>query len=190
VVGYGDTALFTNAIHLLDMVRYLAGEVREVHAYLQTDNIRIVDGHPDPGAIAMLALDSGAVAFVRSWAHDPRYHQFEIDLWGERGRLRISNDGRNATYQAFEPSGHNTGYFELAEEVDQTPGSSEERMLLAIEELIDHLETGSELRCTGEDGRATMELIFAVHAAAELGLPVRLPLRNRTWRWGPEGVMK
>ena len=140
--------------------------------------------------MALLALDSGATAYVRSWAHDLRYHQFEVDLWGDKGRLRVNNDGRKAVLQLYEPSGHNTGYFELSEEVDQSPDSSGERMLLAIEELIDHLETGSDLRCTGEDGRAAMELIFAIHAAAEGSHPVHLPLSERTWHWSSEGVKK
>jgi predicted dehydrogenase len=190
VVGYGDTALFTNAIHLLDMVRYLAGDVREVHAYLQQDNIRMVDGYPDPGAVALLALESGATAFVRSWAHAPHFHQFEVDVWGEKGRLRICNDGRDATFQSYEPSSHSTGYFELSAEVHQDRGPAKERMLLAIEELVDHLETGKDLRCSGEDGKAAMELVFAIHAAAESGGPIRLPLQERAWHWSPEGVKK
>ena len=190
MVGYGDTALFTNAIHLLDMVRYLAGEVREVHAHLQPTDIRVVDGYPDPGAVALLALESGAMAFVRSWAHDSRRHQFEVDLWGEKGRLRVSNDGRDVTFQEYEPSPHNTGYFELSEETHLIDSEEpEERMLLAIEELIDCLETGASPRCGGEDGRAAMELIFAIHASSERGRPVHLPLRERTWHWSPEGVM-
>ena len=131
------------------------------------------------------------MAFVRSWAHDSRCHQFEVDLWGGRGRLRVSNDGRDVTFQAYEPSTHSTGYFELSEEAHLTESErSDERMLLAIEELIDCLETGASLRCGGDDGRAAMELIFAIHASSESGQPVRLPLRERTWCWSPEGVMK
>lgn len=191
MVGYGDTALFTNAIHLLDMVRYLAGEVREVRANLQLTDIRVVDGYPDPGAMALLTLESGAMAFVRSWAHDRRYHQFEVDLWGEKGRLRVSNDGRDMTFQAYEPSTHNTGYFELSDDAPSIEiEDSGERMLLAVEELIDCLETGTSLRCNGEDGRAAMELIFAIHASSASGRPVSLPLQERTWHWGHEGVMK
>jgi predicted dehydrogenase len=66
---------------------------------------------------------------------------------------------------------------------------SGERMLRAVEELIDGFETGADLRCSGEDGRAAMELIFAIHASSRSGRPVSLPLRERTWRWGAEGVM-
>ncbi len=189
MVGYGDTALFTNAIHLLDMVRYLAGEVREVHAHLQPTNIRMVDGCPDPGAMTMLVLESGAMAFIRSWAHDSRYHQFEVDLWGEEGRLRVCNDGRASTFQAYEPSAQYTGYFELSDEASSIDiEESRGRMLRAVDELIDGFETGAALRCSGEDGRAAMELIFAMHASSRSGRPVSLPLRERTWRWSTEGV--
>lgn len=191
LVGYGDTALFTNAIHLLDMIRFLAGEATWVEGVLQDEHVRVVDGFADPGGIALLGLANGGVAFVRAWGPDWRYHQFEVDLWGDRGRLRLWDDGRAAAFWAFEPSRHNAGYLELAEE--PTPLGSQasgQRMVRAVEELVRWSEGTEELRCTGEDGRAALELVLAIHIAAEHRGRISLPLPERSWRWEPDGVKR
>ncbi len=190
-VGYGDTALFTNAIHLLDMIRFLAGEVIWVEGIIHEQGIRIVDGFADSGATALLGLANGGVAFVRACGPDWRYHQFEADLWGDRGRLRIWNDGRAAAFWAYGPSLHNTGYVELSEEPTVVESKvSGQRMLKAVEELVRWTEGAGNLRCTGEDGRAALELVLAIHASAQFGGRITLPLEDRSWRWEADGVKR
>lgn len=191
VTGYGDTALFTNAIHLLDMLRFLAGEVAWVEGILQPDPVRVVDGLPDPGAAALLGFHGGAIGFVRAWGPDWRHHQFEVDLWGARGRLRLWDDGRRAALSLYEPSRHNAGYLELAEPPTalETEGAGE-RMVRAVEELVRWAPGGGGLRSTGEDGRAALELALAIHASVQEGGRVTLPLADRGWRWGPDGVKR
>ena len=63
--------------------------------------------------------------------------------------------------------------------------------LIIVRELIQAIEEDRPVRAcsSGEDGRAALEMIMAVHESQRLGTRVSLPLANRdnpyeTWRRG------
>jgi predicted dehydrogenase len=191
VVGYADTALFTNAIHMLDLLRYICGEVAWVESEWAPGAVREVDGLPDSGATAIVGFTSGARGMVCAQGADWRRHRFEVDVWGDEGRLRVWDDGRAGGLWRFAESQHNQGYYELPPDPAPLPRwKPRERMVAMIEEAVRAAAKGEPARSTGRDGVASLELVFAIHASAQAGgRRVALPLTDRRWRWTPDGVV-
>ena len=48
-----------------------------------------------------------------------------------------------------------------------------------IRDLVQCIETGGQPHCSGDDGRAALEVIMAIYESERTGGPVHLPLANR-----------
>ena len=168
IVGYVDTALFMNSIHLLDMILYFAGNIDWMIGFLQKDFIRIVDGKPDPGGLSYVRFKNGTHGFIKATGKSWEYHMFEIDLQGDQGRIRLYNDGHKAELYKFKKSKHFSGYKELSRSkfplID-----NKERIVNAVKDIIRAIETGREPACSGADGRAALEFAFGFHLSERAG---------------------
>jgi predicted dehydrogenase len=180
VVGYGDTALSTNAIHLIDMIRFFAGDVEWLLGSLQGDYVRVVDGTPDPGAVGFLSFKSGAKGLLKATGKDWTYHGFEVDLMGDEGRLRMFNCDRDLEWWRFDGSSSYSGYKEMKCVGSFPQAQGGDRMVAAVRNIVACLEEGERCFCTGEDGRAALEIIEGFHRSSMGGEEkVFLPLDVR-----------
>lgn len=91
------------------------------------------------------------------------YLVFELDVFGEKGRIRITDNGRTVMMYKSKPSKHYTGINELKftdyviigripEEPIQTP------MLCAVKNLVDCFLGKAKPAVTGEDGLKALKL--------------------------------
>jgi len=86
VVGGG--ALMDNGIHIIDLVRYMLGEITEVYGTASA-NVWKFEGSEDNG-FAMLHTANGKVAQLQvSWT-EWRGYRFFIEAYGDRGMARAS----------------------------------------------------------------------------------------------------
>lgn len=103
--GYYGKGIIHNGIHLIDLLRYLIGELKSSDSYG-----RIIDYDArDPSISAILSFKNGGKFLLQ--AVDSRlYSIFEIDLLFEKGRInindalfeaRISGVGTNKTFKGF-----------------------------------------------------------------------------------------
>ncbi|HVP31925.1 MAG TPA: Gfo/Idh/MocA family oxidoreductase [Myxococcota bacterium] len=84
----GGGALRDNGIHLIDLTRWFLGEVDEVKGF-RTNAVWRFPGCEDNG-YALLRSEAGRVATLHaSWTEWAGY-QFRIELYGDRGRIRLS----------------------------------------------------------------------------------------------------
>jgi UDP-N-acetyl-2-amino-2-deoxyglucuronate dehydrogenase len=171
--------LLHDATHLFDLMRLYGGEVRWLAA---TALRRVHASYPvEDDSTALLHFHSGvtAVALVNELTD---YVRFEIDLQGTTGVLRLSLNTfeiAHARRVSFEAARDETPGFEW-QVLDYTPlpaMPSAQPFAIAARELIDALEGRATISSTGEDGRASMELIMAIYESQRRGnVPVYLPL--------------
>ncbi len=171
--------LLHDATHLFDLMRFYAGDVEWLAA---TALRRKHTAYPvEDDSTALLSFHSGvtAVALVNELTD---YVRFEIDLQGTQGMLRLGMDTfeiARAKPVTFEAAREETPDFEWqvleAEPLPEMP--SAQPFAIAARELVDALEGRAAISSTGEDGRASMEIIMAIYESQRRGnVPVHLPL--------------
>lgn len=88
---YGN-GLYNNGSHMVDFLRMLFGEVVEARALAPAKRL---DGAPVAGDVAVpfaLNFDNGLCVSVGALDFQ-HYREFGLDIWGERGRLAIYQEG-------------------------------------------------------------------------------------------------
>lgn len=152
--------------HLFDLLRFLLGsEAAWVWGRLDEG-----DGLFDRGGSGIVGFQDGTEVFVdnRMGSAAPR----ELDIAGTDGRIRIGD----TLYPEVYTRDIQSPFGELVRRV--FPGSIVARsaMEIAIEELIDAIETGVRPSSSLEDGRANLEIAVAFHLSDESGLRIDLPV--------------
>jgi predicted dehydrogenase len=178
-LGGPRAMLFRNGTHLLDAVCFFAeseplwaiGELDDEHrAYGQRyagDGGR--DPTTDPGGSGYVHFENGLRAFVN--ASKGTVANFELDLVGERGRLRIGTH----VAELLRPDQDGR----LAAATLPRPRTVRSDMAAAVAHLIDLVEGAAEELSTGEDGRRVLSILLAIlQSSAAGGQPVRFPVRD------------
>lgn len=132
----GATALFTSASHLIDLMCYFAGKVKEVSGVLQTNYIRNVHDTKDPGANAFFRFENGTTGHLKASSKDPQHYMFELDMLFEKGRVEIRNDGEKIIISEFRNNNTSSGSDYLALKEEEKKTISNERMLDALTDII------------------------------------------------------
>lgn len=171
--------LLHDATHLFDLMRIFAGDVQWLTA---TAGRRKHTTYPvEDDSAALLSFHSGvtAVALVNELTD---YQRFEIDLHGTTGTIRLGDrtfEIAHANPVVIETALSERPDFEwqLLEREPLPEIVSPPPFALAARELVDALEGRATISSTGEDGRASMEIIMAIYESQRRGnVPVRLPL--------------
>jgi len=82
----GGGALMDNGIHIIDLTRYLLGEVEEVFG-IATCNVWKLDGAEDNG-IALMRSPQGKNAVLQATWSEWKGYRFHIEAYGTKGMLR------------------------------------------------------------------------------------------------------
>lgn len=179
-LGGPRAMLFRNGTHLIDTVcffaesdpAWLVGELDDEHS-----------GHPpryagdggrgpatDPGASAYIHFASGVRAFVNASKGTPK--NFEIDLIGAEGRIRVGADVGEVIQSL--PNGR-PAVSRLA-----VPPTTWSDTGAAIRELIGLIERGGTPSSSGEDGRRTLSILLGILQSNAAGSArVAFPVEDR-----------
>lgn len=168
-MGGERAMLFRNGTHLIDTIAYFAGSdpswlVAELDAadagYGPTyrgDGGR--NPATDPGASALLVFQNGVRAFYNG--SKGTVTNFEVDLHGETGRIRIGNQlAELATVAA----GGGLATQPLPLTTDLRSG-----MVVAVEELIALVEGGGDGAAALREARVTLQILLGILASADAG---------------------
>jgi len=153
--------------HTVDLVRYLAGEIIEVHAFpAKGFNKDAPSGYNiEDASVVNLKFKSGAVGNL--WA------SCSANAGGGGVSLRIYAKRTTALFKGWE---HNLKLFRTGREPEQISG---EPNIFEIEDnaFIDavRLRDPSKILCTYSDALGTLKVTLAANESMESGKPVKIP---------------
>ena len=163
----GGGTLLDNGCHLMDLARYLGGDVEEVFARVAR---RKYDVEVEDTAHVSLAFESGAIGTVEvAWTATG----WEEGWWlyGTEGTFEYTNrTGAPVVRHAHRTSPGTTWGDTDVTEHRFAGVSAHARHVMAF---LEAARGERPVACTGEDGRDAVRLILASYESAQLGRPVR-----------------
>lgn len=164
VNSYYPGHIYTMGSHLFDTLLML---VKFIPTMVSAANIQ---DSPDPSISGWFILKHNSNGIFASFSATGRREDliFEIDIIGDEGRLRISDNGYNIELFLFEESKRYSGYRELALKEIKQPHEND-RFVDAVLDIVQVLDGKRErVKCSGEDALFVDEMIeMAVTSARE-----------------------
>jgi len=160
--------MFETGVHFIDVYRYLGGEVTSVFARLRRLNGGIAG--EDTG-IVLFEFASGALGvwdanrYNESLSADPRYTFGEFLLEGDRGAMRLDEEGRMSTH----PLGKGAGEHAYPH---GRRGFAGDCVQATLQHFVDGLRTGAPFETDGREYLKTLAVQEAVYASAVSGASV------------------
>lgn len=157
---YYPGGIVSNGTHALDLIRWLVGEIAVVKALSVLPHEQL-----DPPLDALCRTDSGVPCLLQS-CNPADFSLLEMDILTERGRVRVSTNGRQIERARAEADPYFAGY-RLLSTSEVRPTDWEEALMRTVEDLVECLESGRKPLCGGE------EAVKALRAAAAVMLSAR-----------------
>jgi len=180
VSGFLNCGLSHNGSHLIDIVRYHAGNapVEYVFGDMVSDEAAAED--KDLSGNGYLHFSNGVTGWIR--ATNCGGLGFEVDVVGTSGRIRSLGNGLDWELWKKADDDRLAGYA-------RSPFPRPQRLLSAqanaVWDLVKCLDEGGQPHCTGEDGRAALELAIALRQSHRERARIDLPLADRSLRMLP-----
>ncbi len=173
----GGGALMNQAIHNVDLLQWLMGDVESVQALTATlahERIEVEDS-----AVAAIRFKNGALGVIEaSTAAFPGLLK-RTEIHGEYGSARVEQD--DVTLWSFREERPGDAHV-IAPKHDTTGGAADPRAINHAghrDQLIDFLraiDSGTPALVDGREGRKAVEIIRAIYRSSRLGAAVKLPL--------------
>ncbi len=177
----GGGSLMNQAIHNVDILRWLAGPVSQVQAYtecLAHEGIEVEDT-----ALAIMKFENGALGHILATTSLAPGYPVRLELHGTNGGLvrnggdvfewpqseeatRANENSSSQSVTATRPAGRSTASDPMA--------LSFHGHQQIIEDFMDAIRNDCQPLISGSEGRKSVELITAIYEAARQGRPVRL----------------
>jgi D-apiose dehydrogenase len=160
--------VYETGVHFIDVFRYLAGEVHRVFARLRRLNADIAG--EDTGLVVFEFANGeqglwDANRYNESVATDPRYTFGEFVLEGDRGAMRLDEEGRMSIHLLGEAIVEH-GY------THERRGFAGDCVRATLQHFVDGLRAGTAFETDGRCYLKTLAAQQAVYASAASGLPV------------------
>jgi len=169
IFGVYGNGLRNNAVHMIDLVRMLAGEVRAVQALAPATPL---GASPVAGDLAVpfaLTLESGVVAVLQplDFAH---YREVGLDIWGTKGRLEILQEGLLMRASPRVPHRALDEGNEVASDAPEiVPGNYGHALYALYESAADWLAGDTPLVSTGTNALTDERVLDAIIRSAGRG---------------------
>jgi UDP-N-acetyl-2-amino-2-deoxyglucuronate dehydrogenase len=176
----GGGALMNQAIHNVDLLYWLMGDVAAITAMTATlahERIEVEDT-----AVAALRFKNGALGTIEAATSAYPGLLKRTEIHGDRGSARVEQD--DITLWDFQEKipRDNEVFAAMAGQSGFKAGASDPRGITHIghrDQLVDFLQAideGREPLVDGREGRKSVEIIRAIYRSAETGAQVLLPL--------------
>ena len=176
----GGGALMNQAIHNVDLLYWLMGDVDSIVAQTATlahDRIEVEDT-----AVAGLRFKNGALGVIEAATSAYPGLLKRTEIHGDRGSARVEQDDITLwEFQEKVPS-DNEIFAAMAAPAGFKAGASDPRGITHVghrDQLADFLQAIDEGRAPlvdGREGRKSVEIIRAIYQSAQTGQVVKLPL--------------
>lgn len=164
--------LLHDAVHIFDILRFFAGDFASV---LGTARKRMRhEFRVEDTSYAMLQFKSGVDGVVVS-DELTEYERSDLELQCEKGLVRLGF--ATGLWRSQSIDFEKGWWWNLMPDTPPDPTWTEPTILRAAQDLIDCIEKDRQPRCTGNDGRAAIEIIMAIYESERRGNSwVDLPL--------------
>jgi predicted dehydrogenase len=164
----GGGTLLDNGCHMMDLARFLAGDVKGLYARTATLGFDI---EVEDVGVVNLEFSSGAIGTVEAaWTATGWEEGFWV--YGTDGALECTNRLGKRTLRHAHRMGGGTDWAKLNETlytVQDEGGHSEE-----IKSFIQSVRTGAPPICSGEDGLEAVRLVLSSYESARANAPLTL----------------
>ena len=176
----GGGALMNQAIHSVDLLAWLMGDITSITAHTATlahERIEVEDV-----AVATLRFANGALGTMEaSTAAFPGYLK-KIELYGSKGSAVLEEEDIKA-WDFAEPTPQDEAMLQEMAGKTETGGGASDPAAIGhhahaeqFRDVIRAIETGGTPLIDGPGGRRSVEIILAIYKAAETGSAISLPL--------------
>jgi predicted dehydrogenase len=179
----GGGALMNQAIHNVDLLQWLMGDVDAIQAMtalLAHERIEVEDT-----AVAALRFKNGALGAIEAATSVYPGLLKRTEIHGDRGSARVDQDDITLwEFQEKVPSDSEI-HAAMAGRTGFKAGASDPRGITHIghrDQLTDFLQAidaGREPLVDGREGRKSVEIIRAIYRSAQTGQAVKLPFEER-----------
>ena len=171
----GGGALMNQAIHTVDLLLWLFGDIAWVQAQKRTALHKI---EAEDTLTALLEFANGATGVLQATTSVYPGYPRRVELTGEQGTIIIEHDRLVAADLKNPPvdargSGNDTNQSASSATVSDVRGHK-----AAIEDFIEAIEKNREPRCNGIEARRSVALVEAIYAACECGGRVEVLARR------------
>lgn len=182
----GGGCTLNHAVHHIDMMLWMMGrpeEVQSIMANTSHDNAEVEDL-----SIALLKYKNGALGQITS---SVVHHGQEQQVVFQGRDARIS-----APMKVYASLSKENGFPKRNRKLEQKirkfykslPGQEYDNHTPLLLDVMNAIETGGKPLISGEDGRATVELITAIYESSVSHKPVKLPLAEDDPFYTVEGI--
>lgn len=179
----GGGAVISLAVHKLDLLRYLMGEVRHVSALARTTSPHFINGAEDY-TVATLEFESGAIGeLFATYAGFRMPWSESFALFGDTGTIHAvppqGTDKGPALVASMRRSPALTRYADqfggfVPVESVHTGLPTEHPITNELLHFAECCRTGAEPLSSGRDNLGTMRVVFGIYESAKTGRPVAL----------------
>ncbi|WP_163099327.1 Gfo/Idh/MocA family protein [Peribacillus alkalitolerans] len=163
--------LMNQAIHNLDLLVWLMGDVEEVFSM---DATRLRNIEAEDVSTGVVRFKNGALGVVEAAVTIyPKNYEESISIFGEKGTVKIG--GQNANFiEHLVMEGMSEEEVEaLKEEIKKDPFGTPGHQGI-IEDMVQAIKEDREPIVTGEDGKRALQLVVSLYESAEANKPVVL----------------
>jgi UDP-N-acetyl-2-amino-2-deoxyglucuronate dehydrogenase len=175
----GGGALMNQAIHNVDLLQWLMGDVATIQA--MTDRLAHERIEVEDTAVAILRFKNGALGVIEAATSAYPGLLKRTEIHGDQGSARVEQD--DITLWEFKEK--RPGDDERVSRKGTLSGGAADPKDISHaghrEQLSDFLraiDTGGSPRVAGQDGRKSVEIIRAIYKSAQSGQPVALPFKD------------
>ncbi len=152
------------ACHAVDLARWLAGDVEEVHAYGNHFNLPVQKW--EDHIIANVKFKNGMIGRIMNSSGCPRPYDIECELWGTNGVVRGDNT-RDEALLSLRQTGYSTWLRYPKEPMAKAIGNE-------IEHFVDCVLNDTTPLIDGVDGAKTIATCWAVIDSLATGQPQKV----------------
>ncbi len=168
----GGGALVNQAIHTLDLLRWLMGPADMVFALKGA--LRYPHIEAEDTLVGTLRFQNGALGVIEATTSVAPGFKRRIEISGERGTVILDGDIISHWSLPDEAESNDTAAAQLTDGSADPKAISTEGHRLQIEEMMRAVIEDREPFVNGREGRTSLELVEALYRSATLGQPVRL----------------
>lgn len=163
--------LMNQAIHSLDLLIWLMGDVDEVYSMAAT---RLRNIETEDVSTGVVKFKNGALGVIEAATTIyPKNLEETISVFGEKGTVKVGGVTASLIEHWEMESVNEENVEELKTKIKNNPIGKPGHQCI-IEDMVEAIKENREPIVTGEDGRKALQLVLALDQSAENNTPVKL----------------